>query len=244
MKTILLGCCMLLLTVGQMAFAQEPLKGAWRLLALNGSPLEGEERVIIFSDTYFMYGQYKNDGSFVKAAGGTFTTDSTGYRQVYEFHTEDSTLVQETEGYTLQMEKEALRMEGENTLLWERVEEGITPMSGAWRFSARVDENGLPGERRTPGPRKTIKILSGSRFQWAAFNTQTKEFMGTGGGTYQLVDDTYTETILFFSRDDEKAGIPLEFQFKIDGDDWYHKGFGTTGKPVSEVWERIDGGME
>jgi hypothetical protein len=244
MKTILFAFCFLLLAIGQKAFAQEPLKGAWRLLALNGSPLEKEERVIIFSDTYFMYGQYKNDGSFVKAAGGSYSTDSAGYRQVYEFHTKDSTLVQEAKSYTLQIEKEALRMEGKDALLWERIEEDITPMGGAWRFSARVDEDGLPGERRTPGPRKTIKILSGSRFQWAAFNTQTREFMGTGGGTYQLIDDTYTETILFFSRDDDKVGISLEFKFKIDGDDWYHKGFGTTGKPVHEVWERIDGGME
>ncbi len=244
MKTILLCCCVLLLAFGPQAFGQEPLNGAYRLLSLNGSPLEGEERVIIFSDTYFMFGQYRKDGSFVKAAGGTYTKEGNEYQQVYDFHTEDSTLVKETRNFTIQVGELALRMEGDDTLLWERIEEDITPMNGAWRFSARVEENGQPGERRVPGPRKTVKILSGGRFQWAAFNTETREFMGTGGGTYQLTDGTYTETILFFSKDDERVEIALEFQFKIDGDDWYHKGFGTTGKPVNEVWERVDGGME
>lgn len=245
MKTILFSLCLMLLAVGSVAVAQEPLNGAWRLVTLNESPLEEEQRVIIFSDTYFMFGQYKTDGSFVKAAGGSYTMeDSSTYRQVYEFHSEDSMLVHQAEDYALRMEGAQLVMEGKERLRWEQIEEEVTPLNGAWRFSARVDEDGQPGERRVPGPRKTMKILSGSRFQWAAFNTETRRFMGTGGGTYQLADNTYTENILFFSRDDDKVGISLEFQFKIEDDEWYHKGHGTTGKPVHEVWERVDGGME
>ena len=166
MKTLLISSCILLLVVGQPAFAQEPfnVNGAWRLVTLNDSSLEEEERVLIFSDTYFMFGQYKTEGDFVKAAGGTYTIEEDAYQQTYDFHTEDSMQVQKTENYTISLEDGQLLMEGDNTLLWERIDEEVRPLNGAWRFSARVDENDQPEERRIPGPRKTMKILSGSRF--------------------------------------------------------------------------------
>lgn len=245
MKTFLFSFCLMMLAGSSLAVAQETLHGSWRLVTLNNSSLEQEERVVIYSDTYFMFGQYKTDGAFTKAAGGTYTMeDSSTYRQRYEFHTEDSLLVGETEEYAVRMEGGQLILDGKENLRLERIDQEVTPLNGAWRFSARVDEDGQPGERRVPGPRKTMKVLAGGRFQWAAFNTETRRFMGTGGGTFELADNTYTENILFFSRDDDKVGISLEFQFKIEGDDWFHKGHGTTGKPVYEVWERVDGGME
>ena len=104
-----------------------------------------------------------------------------------------------------------------------------------------MDENGQAGERRGADlPRQTMKILSGKYFQWAAFNFETKEFFGTGGGTYQRKDNQYTETIRFFSRDNSRVGMSLTFECRIDGNDWFHKGKGTTGNPVSEVWERAE----
>jgi len=83
----------------------------------------------------------------------------------------------------------------------------------------------------------TIKILSGSRFQWAAFNYATKEFMGTGGGTYDATQDgEYTEEIEFFSRDDGRVGASLSFEYSRTGDDWYHKGLNSRGEPMHEIW--------
>jgi hypothetical protein len=84
-----------------------------------------------------------------------------------------------------------------------------------------------------------MKVLSGKYFQWAAFNYETKQFMGTGGGGYSLKDGAYTENIRYFSRDNSRSGMSLTFECRLDGTDWYHKGKGTTGNPVSEVWEKI-----
>ena len=58
-----------------------------------------------------------------------------------------------------------------------------------------------------------MKILSGTRFQWIAYNTETKQFMGTGGGTYTTINGEYVENIEFFSRDDSKAGLSLKFNY-------------------------------
>jgi hypothetical protein len=54
-----------------------------------------------------------------------------------------------------------------------------------------------------------------------------------------LVGDQYTENIHFFSRDNSRVGMSLTFDFRLEGDDWFHKGKGTTGNLVSEVWERL-----
>ena len=90
------------------------------------------------------------------------------------------------------------------------------------------------------GSRKTMKVLSGTRFQWAAFNVETKEFSGTGGGTYTTKNSKYTEDIVFFSRDDSRVGMSLEFDFKVEDDDWYHSGLSSRGDPISEVWTNQD----
>ena len=81
-----------------------------------------------------------------------------------------------------------------------------------------------------------MKMLSGTRFQWIAYNTETKQFMGTGGGTYTTVDGKYTENIEFFSRDDSRVGASLEFDFSFVDGNWYHKGFSSKGDPMHEIW--------
>ena len=89
-----------------------------------------------------------------------------------------------------------------------------------------------------PSSRKTIKILSGTRFQWAAMNTETKQFSGTGGGTYTFENGVYTEKIEFFSRDSSRVGLSLSFQGAVEGDDWTHKGKSSRGQEIHEVWRR------
>ena len=43
-----------------------------------------------------------------------------------------------------------------------------------------------------PRARKTLKVLTGTKFQWAAINAETKEFFGTGGGSYTFVNGKYS----------------------------------------------------
>ena len=93
-------------------------------------------------------------------------------------------------------------------------------------------------EKRTPGARKTMKILSGTRFQWIAYNNETKEFFGTGGGTYTTTDGKYTETIEFFSRDNSRVGAKLEFNYALEDGQWRHSGKSSKGDPMDEVWSQ------
>src|SRR5690606_19047358 len=90
--------------------------------------------------------------------------------------------------------------------------------------------------KMTPGARRTIKILGGGRFQWVAFNSQTKEFSGTGGGTYNAEDGKYTENIEFFSRDDSRVGASLGFDYEVQDGEWHHSGKSSKGDPIYEIW--------
>ena len=167
-----------------------------------------------------------------------YRLDNGQFELTYDFNTENSAQVRIPQQFTAHITEAEFSLQspsaGEQT--WKRLSEETTPLTGTWRFAARVDEDGNEGERRRPGARMTIKILAGGRFQWAAFNYDTKEFRGTGGGTYAVKDNTYTERIEFFSRDDRRVGSSLSFQYRRTGDDWYHKGQNSQGEPLHEVW--------
>ena len=112
---------------------------------------------------------------------------------------------------------------------------GPGKLQGSWLMSGRI-RDGKTQNRDTSRPRKTMKMLSGTRFQWIAYNTETKQFKGTGGGTYTTIDGEYTETIEFFSRDDSRVGMSLEFDYDIIDGDWHHSGLSSKGNPIHEIW--------
>jgi hypothetical protein len=89
-----------------------------------------------------------------------------------------------------------------------------------------------------PGARKTIKILSGTRFQWAAINSETGDFFGTGGGFYTFENGKYTEHIEFFSRDATRVGASLSFNGELKEGNWHHSGLSSKGDRIYEIWSR------
>jgi hypothetical protein len=233
-----------ILILSSLGVTAQNLSGAWKLVNYNGKPF-AEECIKIYSDGYFMFAIYSADGAFVKAGGGNYKTNGAEYTEVPDFYTSDSTLVRNPLTYSFSLKKDELTLSSKGQLkvlkeTWKKVDDVSSALSGAWRFGARVNDEGIAGQRRgAESMRQTMKILSGNHFQWAAFNSETKQCSGTGGGVYRLQGNQYTETIHFFSRDNSRVGISLTFDYKLDGTDWYHKGKGTTGNPVSEVWEKV-----
>jgi hypothetical protein len=235
---------LVLLILSSLGVNAQNLSGAWKLVNYNGKPF-ADECIKIYSDGYFMFAIHASDGAFVKAGGGNYKTNEEEYTEVLDFHTNDSAQVRKPLTYSFSLKKDELTLsaKGNGDVVketWKKVDDASSALSGAWRFGARVNDEGVAGQRRGgDSPRQTMKILSGNYFQWAAFNHETKQTSGTGGGSYKLQDNQYTETIRFFSRDNSRPGISLAFECKLNGTDWYHKGKGTTGNPVSEVWEKV-----
>ncbi|MBC7919705.1 MAG: membrane or secreted protein [Ferruginibacter sp.] len=225
-----------------------PLAGAWRLVRPDASQPEdsGTMAIQIRSDNYFMVAHYDLAGKrFIGASGGTYSVADGKCTDTFEYNTADSARVGASVTFSFTVKGDQLNfLDNQTKEEWVRAEEppggttatGTSPLAGAWRIRAREREGQPVAMPR--GPRKTVKILSGSRFQWAAFNTATKQFSGTGGGTYTAADGTYTESIEFFSRDPGRIGTKLSFGYAVKGGDWHHTGSGSTGNPINEVWAK------
>lgn len=212
----------------------QKLIGAWELTTKNNDTTY--QNVLIFSKNHWAAASFNaEDGAFLRSKGGIWNLEGNELRETLEFNTENSDEVGKTVQFEIVIrENEFHAKDGKN--IWKRIDAG-TPgdLAGAWLISGRMRDGELQ-QRDTNRPRKTMKILSGTRFQWIAYNTETKEFMGTGGGTYTTVDGKYTENIEFFSRDNNRVGANLQFDYELKNGDWHHSGLSSKGKPIYEVW--------
>ncbi len=209
--------------------------GAWETVLENGAG-KSIGYVAIFSDGFVSEASFEQDtGKFSGTCGGTFVAKNGKLSYTFEFSTFDPESVGTTKSMGFEFIDGNLHIEDQ---VWSRIDDGNPgKLHGAWLISGRMRGEEMR-KMDTSRPRKTMKILSGTRFQWIAYNTETKEFMGTGGGTYTTENGKYTEQIGFFSRDDSRVGARLEFDYEIKDGDWHHSGLSSKGNPIYEVWSK------
>jgi hypothetical protein len=212
--------------------SQANLTGAWS--AKNGSV----DHVLIFQDGYFSYSIYdKANKKFIRTWGGTFTGSGGQIHANIEFDTESKDNVGGHKHFASSISGNTLKVDmGAGVNSWTKTDDGTSNLAGNWRISGRMRDGSIQTIQKSP--RKTLKILSSTRFQWMAINTETKEFFGTGGGTYTFKDGKYTENIEFFSRDSTRVGASLSFDGSVSNNVWSHKGLSSRGEPIHEEWSR------
>ncbi|MFN4313324.1 MAG: hypothetical protein ACK4E0_03450 [Chitinophagaceae bacterium] len=210
----------------------EPVAGAWQRTDQNGT------QVLLIRDNYFSLTEYNlAEKKFLKTTGGVFRLNQGKASLVVEFDSDNKDAIGRKDEIPFVVDGDKLQFSfagygGE----WKQVDNGQAPLAGNWRISGRMEEGQMnPIPKRD---RKTLKLLTGNRFQWFAINPATREFFGTGGGTYRFENGKYVETIEFFSRDGSRVGASLEFDGRVDGDYWYHSGKSSKGDPLNEVWSR------
>lgn len=229
-------CLFLILAYVPMCFiSAQSFQGAWEATKTNEKGVE-VQYVTIVSDGYFSEAFFeKETGKFLGTIGGSFAPENGMLTYTLEFASFDSGLVGTTNSAPYEFVDGKLHIDDK---VWSRLDDGSPgDLAGAWLISGRKRDGEIV-KRDTSGPRKTMKILSGTRFQWIAYNTETKEFMGTGGGNYTTVDGKYTENIGFFSRDDSRVGASLQFNYELKDGDWHHSGLSSKGEPIYEVWSK------
>ncbi len=220
--------------------AQRPateLLGAWESSFVDAQGRDAKLSMIIVKDFMVMTAYHPASGEFIATLGGRWRADWDNFSLTYEFDSSDSSQVGGVAAMPYRITGSVLSFN--NDKYWTRVDD-LTPgtLPGAWEIIGRKRDGVMQDltSRRT-GPRKTMKILSGTRFQWIAFNTETKQFSATGGGRYTTNDEgLYIEKIEFFSRDSSRAGQQLSFDFKKVKGDWVHRGVSSKGDPIHEVW--------
>ena len=210
----------------------QDLQGAWV------RDLDTAIQYMTIVDNYFVVSTFHVDNKkFIRTRGGRINVDQENISGVVEFNTDNKDEVKLSFSYDHKLKGKKLHLPAEGiSKEWTRVDDGKTGLSGNWQIVGRHQNGNMVP--MNPGARKTIKIMSGTRFQWAAINSETGEFFGTGGGSYTLKDGQYTEQIEFFSRDASRVGASLSFDAEIKDGDWHHKGKSSKGDPIHEVWSR------
>lgn len=234
MKSILVISILILNTL--YSYAQSPI-GAWERYYddENGNRIKS---VVIFSEKFQSIAMYNAEsGEFIYSNGGTWELNDNMMTEKVEFDTANSERVGDILTFEVKITNDSLSLPDAN---WHfsKIDNGKPgKLNGAWLMSGRY-RNGVKQTRSTDRPRKTMKILSGKRFQWIAFDTDKKEFKGTGGGTYTTINGIYSEKIEFFSRDNSRVGMNLEFNYNINDGNWIHKGKTSKGDSLHEIWEK------
>jgi hypothetical protein len=208
--------------------------GAWKIQEPD------KEHVLIIQDGFFFHTAYNKAGKeFIFSQGGTYTIKGKELVAKIYFNTQNKEEVgKELDGaFSINGNTLNLTVNGE-TQNWDRLDKGTGPLAGIWRITSRMQDGKLTKIHQT-GARQTYKILSGTRFQWAAINPETKEFSGTGGGTYTFSNGKYTESIEFFSRGNSRVGASLSFDGKLENGEWHHSGLSSKGDKIYEIWSRV-----
>ncbi|MBN8577830.1 MAG: membrane or secreted protein [Cytophagales bacterium] len=224
----------MLLALSSVSFAQPNLNGAWQ------AGTDENRMVMIVADKFYSIVVYSlKDKNYLGTFGGTYRIESGEFIAMPEFDTFNKEQIGVESRSVLHLSGTNLKM-GSGKIVWDfkKLDDGKPgALAGAWLITGRMGDDGKI-QSRTPGARKTMKLLSGTRFQWIAYNNETKEFFGTGGGTYTTENGKYTETIEVFSRDNSRVGAQLEFDFSFVEGNWRHSGKSSTGQPIDEIWSQ------
>ena len=178
---------------------------------------------IIIDNNYLVMTSYKVDSNkFIKTIGGFYNKEGDRFNMSLEFNSN--------------FKNDSIsKIEIEKKANWKKISLKKNDLQGKWLMVGRV-RNGNEQRRNLDRPRKTMKFLINGYFQWIAFNTETFQFSGSGGGKYITKDGKYIESIEYFSRDDSKVGLNLEFDYELINKEWNHKGFSSKGDPLHEIW--------
>lgn len=207
------------------------LIGSWEMQSESSS---NEKAVMIATENYLSISVFQKN-IYIRTYGGNYEINDAGLTLTIEFNDKNPESVGTKITYKFTRQNNEFTIENQTKTTWKRIDEGKDALSGNWRISARAGQDGQMTEMKRIA-RKTLKICSETRFQWFAINPETKEFFGTGGGTYKLKDGKYIENLEFFSRDNSRVGASLTFDAKVEGDKWHHSGKSSKGDPVNEVW--------
>ena len=212
------------------------LTGGWQWQEGNS------EATILFMDDYCVFASYDiKNKKFNNTWGGPYKLKNQQLLVTVQFNSGTNELAGTVFGFEISWKNDKLVSSftgGTATGEWKRLDNGIATLAGTWRISGR--KQGEKINEIQLAPRRTLKILSGTRFQWAAINIDTKEFFGTGGGRYTFENGKYTEQIEFFSRDSSRVGASLGFDGKIERGEWHHSGLSSKGDPIYEIWKPIN----
>jgi hypothetical protein len=108
-------------------------------------------------------------------------------------------------------------------------------IEGTWELVSR--DVGNFSERM-----REIKLISPKHFVWVVYDIKKRKPLFTGGGSYTLTGESYTEHMDFMDGKGAEAlvGKDQVFTLKIDGEILVLSGTLSDGEKLGETWRRVD----
>lgn len=234
-KTLILGICLYLSFFCALTAQIQP--NVYHFKEKNAEETRIHELKI--DADYFVHSIYKESpAEFIKTYGGYYTISDDRMKVTFEFNSDYGNDNKRSAEIPFQVQQGALILDMGPKMTFKAAANNPQVLDGKWLFGGRVTDQGEERVDNSDKPRKTMKFLMNGYFQWIAFNTETMEFVGTGGGTYKTENGKYTESIQYFSRDNSRVGANLSFNFEVRNNDWYQNGKSSKGDPIHEIWVR------
>ena len=236
MKKILLFTSFYILMLTSSVNSQTNLNilGAW------GKEENNTKTLVIITDYIFSVASYNLvEKKFNYTWGGKYRIDKENIELSYEWHSQDSSMVNVSASNPIALKKNGQLSIGNMLSGLTRLDGGKAgDLFGSWIISGNYT-NDIVSKRANPFfPRRTMKIISGKYFQWVSYNVVTKKFFDAGGGTQTTQNGKYTENIEYFTKTTESIGKSLSFGYTIIDGDWRHQGQKSTGGPLDECWTK------
>ncbi|MDK1286595.1 hypothetical protein [Pseudoalteromonas umbrosa] len=110
------------------------------------------------------------------------------------------------------------------------------PLMGTWEFVSGEYAT-KDGRVKASAPQVTsTKIINNTHFSY--ITSSDNKFHYAGGGTYQLKDNYFIETVTL-GNVESLIGRKMAFTYEVKGDLWHHK-LVEDGKFVEyEIWKRV-----
>jgi hypothetical protein len=213
---------LLLLVISTSTMAQK-LDGAFIVTGgqhgdkqLSKDDVEKQKVIKIFKNGFWICAYFGNPQQpFNGTCGGTYKTEKGKYIETIDYYSWDSTAVGDTYSFNYKLDKNTYIQDGkmdsekypdyvireEYTRLKAKEPLKNSSMEGVWILQDAFwkDENGKENPVKNF---EQIKIYSFPRFAYAQYNSQTKQFIGAGGGTYQYDGKKLVEHIEYTTYGD------------------------------------------
>jgi hypothetical protein len=239
MKKIIIA---LVLSLSVFTAVSQTLNGAWRLTEQNNMPTTYEV-IKLYSNSYFTYASYnKETGEFLEAKAGMYTLKNLSYKEHLEIDSSKPENSGTSNEYHIKLNGKKMiitHLKSGEEEVWEKFDEADNyKMASCWRIHKKKDEGDTDWRTIEYAPRKTLKMITNSRYQVIALNSETGQFVGSSGGNWSSTADVYIENVEFFSKNQKNVGRSLHFNRNYEDGIWLHSGKNTKGELMMEEWIR------
>jgi hypothetical protein len=121
------------------------------------------------------------------------------------------------------------------------VDGGPGDVLGAWELlSYKYGPATTPTDVSASKKSREVKLITKAHFIWVVYDLKKNAPTSSGGGTYSLVGNTYTERLNFAtSRAAMLVGKEQSLRLTIEGDRMTEAGTLSDGTKIEEVWKKL-----